>query len=206
MFKIVGRLRGKATHFRKKYTNNKKPSYLQDNLSYADFSVGAWSYGKPKVIDFGEGADFRVGRFCSIGVGVTILLGGEHRVDWITTYPFSVAFEDAKNYSGHPKTKGDVIIGNDVWIGQDAFILSGVTIGDGAVVGARSLVAHDVEPYSIVAGNPAKLIRYRFDESIIAQLLKIAWWNWPHSKIVEAFPFLLSSNVEEFISKYRRDI
>ncbi len=102
-----------------------------------------------------------------------------------------------------PKTKGDVVIGNDVWLGNGAFILSGVTIGDGAVIGARSVITRNVAPYSITAGNPAKLYRFRFDEQQIAELLKIAWWEWPFEKIKEAWPLLMSTNIEEFIRTYR---
>ncbi|HEV8050935.1 MAG TPA: DapH/DapD/GlmU-related protein [Parachlamydiaceae bacterium] len=101
--------------------------------------MGKGSYGQPTVIGFGEGYVAVVGKYCSIAGGVTILTGGDHRVDWITTFPFSALWPHvAGHIKGHPKSKGNVIIGNDVWIGMNAFILSGVTIGDGAVVGAES--------------------------------------------------------------------
>src|SRR5208283_2957437 len=103
--------------------------------------------------------------FCSIAPNrVTIVLGGQHRPDWVSSYPFNDLFIEFKRFKGSPVSKGDVIIGNDVWIGLDAVILSGIKIGDGAVIGSNALVTKDVPPYAIVGGNPAKLIRYRFDE------------------------------------------
>jgi acetyltransferase-like isoleucine patch superfamily enzyme len=104
---------------------------------------------------------------------------------------------------GLPHTKGDVVIGNDVWIGQDALILSGVQIGNGAAIAARSVVKEDVLPYSIVAGNPAQHIKFRFSKSVIRDLQSIAWWNWPLPKIEEAWPLLLSSDIETFIATYK---
>ncbi len=162
--------------------------------------MGAWSYGKPVVFSWREGARVKVGRFCSIGPEVKIMLGGEHRIDWVTTFPFTALWPDvAGGISGHPKTKGDVIIGNDVWIGYGAFIFSGVTIGDGAVVGAQAVVTKNVPPYAIVGGNPARIIRYRFDEEVIRKLLAIAWWNWPEKAIREVVPLLVSSDIRTFI-------
>ena len=126
---------------------------------------------------------------------------GEHRVDWSTTYPFSVLWERGWHIPGHPKTKGDVIIGNDVWIGADAVISSGVVIGDGAVVGTRAVVTRDIEPYSIYAGNPACMVRKRFDDKIIQQLLELKWWNFKDSEIEQMLPLMLNKNISEFIIK-----
>ncbi|GBG57643.1 acetyltransferase [Sporomusaceae bacterium FL31] len=176
--------------------------YCRNNPLYHAFEIGEWTYGSPKIISWGENATVRIGKFCSIAEGVTILLGGEHRSDWVTTYPFNALFSEASHITGHPKTKGNVLIGNDVWIATDALILSGVTIHDGAIIGARSVVSKDVAPYSIVAGNPARHIKYRFDDQMIAQLLEIKWWNWPIEKVKEAFPLLLSNNLGLFLSRY----
>jgi acetyltransferase-like isoleucine patch superfamily enzyme len=162
------------------------------------YTVGRGTYGEPEVRHWGEPATLKVGSFCSIAVDVTIFLGGNHRIDWITTYPFPVMRESAKNIPGHPATKGDVIIGNDVWIAAGATILSGVRIGNGAVIGACSVVTKDVPPYGIVAGNPAKLVRFRFSEEEIATLEKIAWWDWPDAKIDTAMPLLLAGDVAAF--------
>ena len=180
-----------------------EPFFMNKNKRYAKYHIGDWTYGTPQVFSWREGTTLKIERFCSIADGVIILLGGEHRIDWVTTYPFTKIFPKAKGFTGHPRSKGDIIIGNDVWLGTDALILSGVEIGDGAVVAARSVVTENVAPYSIMAGNPARRVRFRFDQSIIEALQKIAWWNWPLSKIEEAWPLLLSSGIEAFIAKFK---
>lgn len=175
---------------------------MVNQAAYRRYDIGRFSYGSPDVRFSNSGAMLRIGQFCSIADGVQIFLGGEHRTDWVTTYPFSLMIPDAARYTGHPSSRGDVVIGNDVWIGHGAFLLSGVKIGDGAVVGARALVARDVAPYSIVAGNPARLIRQRFTDSQVAGLLRIQWWNWPISKISAEVPMLLSSNIDAFLARH----
>lgn len=178
--------------------------FMSENKSYSQYEIGEWTYGKPQVLSWNEGTTLKIGRFCSISQNVTILLGGGHRVDWVTTYPFNILFPKAERFSGHPCSKGDVVIGNDVWIGREAMILSGVEIGDGAVVAARSVVTKNVAPYSIVGGNPARHVRFRFTDSQINNLQDIAWWNWPLSRIEEAWPLLLSSDIENFIASYKK--
>jgi acetyltransferase-like isoleucine patch superfamily enzyme len=165
------------------------------------YNIGRWTYGSPEVLSWGEGATLEIGNFSSIAAGVKIFLGGEHRTDWVTTYPFSVLWSRAKHIAGHPYTKGDVRIGSDVWLGADSVILSGVTIGDGAVVGARSVVPQDVPPFAVVFGNPAKLLRYRFGQETIRALLEIAWWRWSDDKIADFLPYLLSQNIRDFIAR-----
>ena len=166
------------------------------NPEYSAFNIGEWTYGRPTVLSHNDGATLKIGKFCSIAGNVTILLGGEHRIDWITTYPFNVFFSEAKHLRGHPATKGDVIINNDVWIGEGAFILSGIHIGNGAVIAAKSVVTKDVEPYTIVGGNPAQKIRKRFPDHVIEELLDIQWWDLPMEKIKESIPLLLSNDVK----------
>lgn len=175
--------------------------FMNKNPRYAAYSIGKFSFGYPKVKTWGENATLKIGNFCSIAPGVNIVLGGEHRVDWVTTYPFNVILHEYRHLKGHPATKGDIIIGNDVWIGMNATILSGVTIGDGAVIGANSLVTNDVEPYTIVGGNPAKPIRKRFDQQTIDKLLRIKWWDWDIEKIKRNVPVLLSNQVKQFLDK-----
>jgi virginiamycin A acetyltransferase len=175
--------------------------FMSENPSYSRYEIGRWTYGRPEVFSMHEAA-LTIGSFCSFASGVKIVLGGEHRTDWVTTYPFNVLFADAADYRGHPASKGDVTIGHDVWVGQDAAIFSGVQIGNGAVIAARSVVRRSVAPYSITGGNPARHLAYRFDAASISALQNIAWWDWPLAKIKEAWPLLLASDINAFIAKY----
>jgi len=159
--------------------------------------VGAYTYGTENVavLAWGEGAKLEIGKFCAIGTGVSIFLGGNHRVDWATTYPFGHIHTDVfggSEIKGHPATKGDVIIGNDVWIGTGVSIMSGVTIGNGAVICARSHVVKDVGDYEVVGGNPAKHIKFRFDKETIDNLLELKWWDMTVEEIREMVPLLCS--------------
>ncbi|CAN5649644.1 CatB-related O-acetyltransferase [soil metagenome] len=161
--------------------------------------IGRYSYGSPEIHDWGEGARLEMGSFCSVAAGVQIFLGGEHRTDWVTTFPFNVLWPEARDIKGHPRTKGDVRIGNDVWIGFEAVILSGVTIGDGAVIGTRAVVSKDVPAYAVVAGNPAQVMRFRFPETVIARLVKAQWWTWDDTRIAKHLPLMLSGDIEGFL-------
>ncbi len=163
-------------------------------------SIGRFTYGNPAFKLWGSEESIEIGSFCSIAENVTIFGGGEHNSDWVTTFPLRIAYGDSlAGKDGHPATKGKTFIGNDVWIGYGATVLSGVTINDGAVIGACSLVTKDIMPYSIVGGNPAKLLKYRFTEEQIQELLKIQWWNWPHSQIIKFIGLLSSNNIDHFI-------
>jgi len=177
------------------------PPPLTLSQRYPQHQFGCGTYGDFNILAWGEGARLNIGSYTSIADGVSIFLGGEHRTDWVTTFPFSEFWPSARPYRGHPRTRGDVLIGNDVWIGTEAVVLSGVTIGDGAVVGARAVVTRDVAPYSIVAGNPARLVRQRFDEPIARRLLALKWWDWPRARLEKAMPDLLSDDIERFLNR-----
>jgi chloramphenicol O-acetyltransferase type B len=167
--------------------------------AYPQYDIGPGSYGDLEVLWGNAGAQLKMGGYCSVAKGAQVMLGGEHRPDWVTTYPFSLVTEGYRDWPGHPRSKGDVIIGNDVWICHGAMILSGVTIGDGAVIGARALVARDVPPYAIVSGNPARVIKMRFPEDIVARLLTLKWWDWPQDRIARAIPMLLADDITAFL-------
>jgi len=176
---------------------------LKDGIQKYKWAIGDHTYGSVSILE-PRMANVKIGKFCSIAGGVTIILGN-HRTDTVTTYPFSSlkqywpgARRDAiEDHS----TNGDVVIGNDVWIGRAVTIMSGVKIGDGSVIAANSLVNKDVEPYSIVAGTPAKKIKLRHTEKTVSALLKIKWWDWDDSLIDSRLSDLLS-DVDSFVLKY----
>lgn len=180
------------------------PFFTKDYFKNSSYVIGDYSYGKPNIRFPHPDSNLRIGKFCSISSGVNIFLGGNHRVDWVTTYPFNdISFfsEHCNNLKGHPSTKGDVNIGNDVWIGFGATIMSGVTIGNGSVIAANSLLTKDVGPYQIWGGNPARLIKKRFTDREIEYLNKMAWWDWDIDKVIALSPKLCSENLNHFIEK-----
>ena len=164
--------------------------------------MGEFSYCNAEIRSFGDGTKLIVGRFCSIAWGSTIVLGGDHRTDWCSTYPFNEIIEEFSYIEGHPKSKGDIVIGNDVWIASQCKILSGVHIGNGSVIAANTVVAKDVEPYTIVGGNPANVIRKRFDDRTIRKLEEIQWWNWEYEHIYDAIPILQSNQLDQLFKYY----
>jgi acetyltransferase-like isoleucine patch superfamily enzyme len=166
------------------------------------FDIGDHSYGRPKVRFPESGAKLAIGRYCSIADGVEILLGGNHRTDFVTTYPFwamTGVWPEAAGRGDFHGTKGDVSIGHDVWLGSQCMILSGVTIGAGAVIAARAVVTKDVPPYAIVGGNPAKVIRMRFDAGTVERLLASKWWDLPRERVAGLIPLLQGADVEGFL-------
>jgi acetyltransferase-like isoleucine patch superfamily enzyme len=151
-------------------------------------TVGNFTYGHENisVLQWNEGAPLEIGSFCSIAKNVEIFLGGNHRTDWITTFPFGHIFQEelgGVNIQGCPVSKGGVFIGNDCWIGRGVTIMSGISIGDGAVIAANSTIVKNVQPYQIVGGNPARHLKLRFSEEIISLLLELKWWDLPIQEI-----------------------
>lgn len=186
--------------FKKKKPIPKGPPdiFTKNDIRFQKYKIGEYTYGYPKVLEWGEGAKLTIGKFCSIAENVTIFLGGNHRIDWITTYPFPSLLEyfpAAHDIIGHPCTKGDIIIHNDVWIGTGVVIMSGVTIGSGAVIAAYSVVTKDVLSYEVVGGNPAKHLKFRFEPNKIEKLLDLKWWDWPIEKIKSSTEYLCSNQI-----------
>ena len=161
--------------------------------------MGKYSYGNIEI--FGRGK-ITVGKFCSMALDVKAVFLNDHRIDWVSTYQF------AKKW-GLPEVDDDdsitsnrlIIIENDVWIGRGVTLLAGTKICNGSAVGAFSVVASEISPYTVVVGNPAKPIRKRFSDEQIQKLLEIKWWDWPRAKIQKNVPMLCSSNIDLFISK-----
>lgn len=166
----------------------KNPQIIVGDYTYYDDQYGdIYNFEKnvQYLYDF-VGDKLIIGKFCQIASGVKFIMNGaNHEMDGISTYPFdSFGFVDDKKSKPNWPYKGDTIVGNDVWFGNSVTVMPGIKIGNGAIIGTNALVTKDVEPYSIVGGNPAKLIRKRFDEETIESLQKLAWWDWPPEKIV----------------------
>jgi acetyltransferase-like isoleucine patch superfamily enzyme len=171
---------------------------MEKIMSYVQSGTKTYGANKIEVFQWNEGAICRIGKYCSVADRVKIFLGGDHKVNWVSTFPH-------KEQNG---TKGDIIIGNDVWLGHGVTIMSGVTIGDGAVIAANSHVVKNVEPYTVSGGNPAKFIRYRFEKSIIDLLLELKWWDLQENEINDMKDILCSEpnheKILELVIKYRR--
>ena len=139
-----------------------------------------------------------IGKFCAIAAETRFLMTGDHKLDAISTYPFPIfdqGWEHAYDAFGLP-SKGDIIVGNDVWFGYDSLIKNSVNIGHGAIVAAKAVVVKDVPAYAVVAGNPAKVIKMRFDDPTIERLMQIAWWDWDIRKITKYLPLICSLDVD----------
>ncbi len=182
-----------------------KPSIKNPNIIVGDFTYIADSEFESHVTHHYDfiGDKLIIGKFCQIAAGVEFVMNGaNHQMNAVSTFPFYTleGWDMKPPAASDMPFKGDTVIGNDVWIGQNATILPGVHIGDGAIIGANSVVASDVEPYSIVVGNPVKLIRYRFDGELTSLLLKFKWWDKPVEEINALIPVLTNSDLE-FVKK-----
>lgn len=185
--------------------------FLKSVIQQENVSIGDYTYYN----DFRESvSDYRqeiapylhpmapekliIGKFTQIGHGTQFITSSaNHQMDGFSTYPFAVFGGDwAEAYAVNWPSKGDTVIGNDVWFGHHSLLMPGVSVGDGAIVATRSVVTKDVPPYAIVAGNPARIVRMRFDAETIEQLLEIAWWTWPIEKISQNIRHIVAADLQ----------
>ncbi len=191
--------------------NYKKLCFLKNIITNPNIQVGDYTYYDDfeNVANFEKNVKYHfdfigdkliIGKFCMIASNVTFFMNGaNHLTEAISSYPFAIFGKDWKNAMDGKEypTKGNTIIGNDVWVGYNATIMPGVKIGDGAIIAANANVVKDVEPYSIVGGNPAKELKKRFSDKKIKTLLEIKWWNWSIEKITKSVHLLTGNNVAE---------
>ncbi|WP_375605782.1 CatB-related O-acetyltransferase [Flavobacterium davisii] len=182
----------------------KNPNIIVGDYTYYDDFDDVENFEKNVKYHFDfTGDKLIIGKFCMIASGVKFIMNGaNHLTEAISAYPFAIFGHDwqhAMEGKSYP-TKGDTIIGNDVWIGHNATIMAGVKIGDGAIIATNATVTKDVPPYSIVGGNPSQLIRKRFSEEKIQELLHLAWWDWDIEKITANVQLLTSNKIEKLKS------
>lgn len=186
-----------------------KPTVQNPNILVGDFTYIADSDFESHVTHHYAwiGDRLIIGKFCQIAAGVEFVMNGaNHQMNAVTTFPFYTleGWDMEPPAKDDLPLKGDTVIGNDVWIGQNAVILPGVHIGDGAIIGASSVVGSDVEPYTIVVGNPAKRLRKRFDEELIELLLKFRWWDKTIDEINALIPILSCSDLNKVKDAIRK--
>jgi len=181
----------------------KNPNIIVGDYTYYDDFENVENFEKNVKYHFDfVGDKLTIGKFCMIASDVTFIMNGaNHLTDAISTYPFAIfgeGWEKAMEGREYPR-KGDILVGNDVWIGYNATIMAGVTIGDGAIIATNATVVKDVAPYSIVGGNPAKEIRRRFSDEMIAKLLELRWWNWEVERITANVGALTGNRWEDLV-------
>lgn len=173
------------------------------DYTYYDDPNGPENFERENVLyhyDF-RGDKLVIGKFCAIATGAKFIMSGaNHKMNAFSTYPFGIfskGWERVMPKPGELPNKGDTIVGNDVWIGTNAVILPGVRIGDGAIIGAYSVVSKDVLAYTIVAGNPARIVRERFSPEVKEKLLRMKWWDWSPEKITNSLEFLTTLDFQK---------
>lgn len=179
----------------------KNPNIIVGDYTYYDDINGFENFEKQVTHHYSMlGDKLIIGNFCAIAKGVTFVMNGaNHVMSTISTYPFNImrnGWEKSTPSITDLPFKGDTIIGNDVWIGQNATIMPGVKIGNGAIIGANAVVAKNIPSYAIAVGNPARVIKMRFDDELIEFLEKLEWWNWSADKITANIEALAGGNLE----------
>jgi len=177
----------------------KNPNIVVGDYTYYDDFENAENFEKNVLYHFDFiGDKLIIGKFCSIASDVKFIMnGGNHRTDWLTNYPFPI-FQHGWEIAMPEEwpNKGDTIIGNDVWLGYNATIMPGIKVGDGAIIATNSVVTKDVPPYAVVGGNPATIIRKRFDDETINKLLEVRWWDWDIEKITANLKIICSGDID----------
>lgn len=187
--------------FLKNFITN--PNIQIGDYTYYDGRRHAEKFEKENVI-LCLSSKLTIGKFCQIAYGTKFIMSdANHQISGFSTFPFFIFGKWAeecpewKNYDLDLPNKGDTVVGNDVWFGHESTIMPAVNIGDGAIIAARSVVTKDVPPYAIVGGNPAKLIRKRFSDDVIEQLLDIQWWNWDYEKITRQIKAIVGADIQQ---------
>lgn len=179
----------------------KNPNIVIGDYTYYDDPEGPEQFEAKCVLYHFPfiGDKLLIGRFCALARGVRFIMNGaNHKISGFSTYPFNIfgsGWESATPQPGDLPYKGDTVIGSDVWLGYDVLVMPGVKIGDGAIVAARSVVVSEVPPYAIVGGNPAKVIKQRFPDEVVNELLAIRWWDWPADKITRNLPAIVGTDI-----------
>lgn len=176
------------------------PNIIIGDYTYYDDPEGAENFERNVLYHYPFiGDKLIIGKFCALARGVRFIMNGaNHKTSGLSTFPFFIfgnGWESAAPEPGDLPYKGDTRVGNDVWMGYDCLIMPGVTIGNGAIISSRSVVVSDVPAYSIVGGNPAKVIRQRFSDEVITELENIAWWDWPPEKITQNLAAITSGDI-----------
>lgn len=187
-----------------------RKNIIVGDYTYYDDPSGPENFEKNVLYHFDFiGDKLIIGKFCAIARNVHFIMNGaNHPIHGLSTYPFYIfknGWEKAIPPADDLIIKGDTIVGNDVWIGYNATIMPGVHIGHGAIVASKVLVSKNVPPYSIVGGNPAEVIRMRFDENTIHSLLKIAWWDWPVERLTEKLELIVNRDLRGLLGVYDRE-
>ena len=181
---------------------------INDLILQKQLIIGNHTYGINNLdIHTYKGSESKIiiGKYCSLSKNITVITGGNHPLEWISTYPFRANWDMSGKYEdGMPYSNGDIIIGNDVWIGHGVKIMSGVNIGTGAVIASNSLVTKNVLPYTIVGGVPSKPIKKRFDDDTIKDLLDSKWWDIPYEKLEPLEDLMYSKNIKGFLSAVKQ--
>lgn len=180
----------------------KNPNIIVGDYTYYDDTEDSENFERNVLYHYPfMGDKLIIGKFCAIAKNVKFIMNGaNHKIECFTTYPFSIfgnGWEKVTPKMEELPYKGDTVIGNDVWIGYDTLIMPGTKIGNGTIIASRSVVVGNIEPYTIVGGNPARIIRKRFDDKTIELLEELKWWDWTVEKITDNLEILVSKDIEE---------